>query len=126
MLESTNTGDPRHIRETPKFLDTRDTSPGPWATITLVCGILSILSCCSIIGSIIFGLAAFIFGWIEMNRESSGQAPESGKQITYIGIILGIIGFFIGIAGVLALIFATDNFQEMFDSIIEEFEDQYI
>jgi hypothetical protein len=45
----------------------------------------------------IFGLAALVQGIVDLNKMSRGQMDRSGELLTWIGTILGAIGFLINV-----------------------------
>ncbi|MFC9994423.1 DUF4190 domain-containing protein [Nocardia sp. NPDC127526] len=60
------------------------------AITALVLGILALLSFWTILGGILFGLFALIFGIIAMVKSKSGRAGGFGMALT--GLILGLLG----------------------------------
>ena len=63
---------------------------GHHGKLVLIFGILGFL-----IG--ILGLAAFVQGIVDLRKMSRGQMDRSGELLTWIGMILGIIGFLINV-----------------------------
>jgi hypothetical protein len=60
--------------------------------VILVLGILGL--CCGL-----SGLAAFIWGLIEIGKMNKGEIDSSGKGMVMAGLIIGIIGFVLNCAG---------------------------
>jgi hypothetical protein len=67
------------------------------ATAALVLGILALITSFTVIGGVLLGLLAVIFGVIAMRRANRGLATGRGRAIA--GIILGVLG--IVVAGAL-------------------------
>jgi len=61
----------------------------------LVLGLLALLLSWTIIGGIIFGTLALIFGLLGRARAKRGEATNGGLSIA--GVVLGIVGLLIGI-----------------------------
>jgi len=70
---------------------------GHHGTLVLIFGILSFF-----IG--ILGLAAFIQGIVDLSKMSRGQMDRSGELLTWIGTILGIIGFLINLTLIIVVL----------------------
>jgi tetrahydrodipicolinate N-succinyltransferase len=70
---------------------------GGMATAALVLGILALITCWTVIGGVLLGLLAVIFGIIGLRRANRGLALGRGRAIA--GIILGVLS--IVVAGVL-------------------------
>lgn len=66
----------------------------------LVLGLLALLLSWTIVGGIIFGILALIFGLLGRARAKRGESTNGGVAIA--GVVLGIIGLIIGV-GVIAL-----------------------
>jgi len=62
----------------------------------LVLGILAILASITVIGGVIFGLLALIFGFIGRGRAKRGEATNGG--IALAGAITGLIGLLLSVA----------------------------
>ncbi|MDQ3762000.1 MAG: DUF4190 domain-containing protein [Actinomycetota bacterium] len=62
----------------------------------LVLGLLALVLSWTIIGGIIFGILALIFGLLGRARAKRGEATNGGVSVA--GAVLGIIGLFIAIA----------------------------
>ncbi|MFI6871078.1 DUF4190 domain-containing protein [Nocardia sp. NPDC050406] len=62
------------------------------AITALVLGVIALLSCWTVIGGVLFGVLAAIFGLVALLSKKAGGA---GLAIT--GIVLGVIGLIIGI-----------------------------
>ena len=65
-----------------------------WAALVL--GILGLLTCWTVIGGILFGIAAIVLGFMARGRVKRGEATNGGAAIA--GIVLGIIGLLLSIA----------------------------
>ncbi len=65
------------------------------AIVTLVFGILSLLTFWTVIFGIIFGLIAIIFGGVSIGTLKKNG--KSGKSIATVGLVLGIVGFLLSI-----------------------------
>jgi hypothetical protein len=75
------------------------------AIITLIFGILSILTFWTVIFGIIFGLIAIIFGGISLsNLKKNGK---SGKSIATVGLVLGIVSLLLSVLLVYLIILAA-------------------
>jgi hypothetical protein len=66
----------------------------------LVLGLLALLLCWTIIGGIVFGILALIFGLLGRARAKRGEATNGGLSVA--GIVLGILGLLAAI-GLVAL-----------------------
>lgn len=64
---------------------------------SLVCGIISIISCCAGIAALIFGIVAIVLG-----AKSRKNSDGSNSGVALGGLICGIIGVVIGIFTILA------------------------
>lgn len=64
-------------------------------TMILIFGIVGIIACA------VFAVLAWIFGNQDLNKMNNGMMDPSGKDITNIGKILGIIGVCLWGAGIL-------------------------
>jgi hypothetical protein len=62
----------------------------------LVLGVLAVLSAWTVIGGIILGILAVIFGVLGRGRARRGEATNGGMSMA--GIVLGVIGTLIAIA----------------------------
>ncbi len=85
--------------------------PGPMAIVSLVCGILSVLSnCIPVAGSFIgffLSVAAIVLGIIEIKRIGRGESSIKGKGMSIAGIILGAVGIVFGIIWLILLSLAV-------------------
>ncbi|HEY3894334.1 MAG TPA: hypothetical protein VGL88_03090 [Pseudonocardiaceae bacterium] len=61
----------------------------------LVLGLLALVLCWTIIGGVLLGLLALIFGLIGGARVRRGQATNGGMSVA--GIVLGVLGLLLGI-----------------------------
>ncbi|PZS37953.1 MAG: DUF4190 domain-containing protein [Pseudonocardiales bacterium] len=66
----------------------------------LVLGLLALVLCWTIVGGILFGILAMIFGLLGRARAKRGEATNGGVSLA--GIVLGIIGLLAAI-GLVAL-----------------------
>jgi hypothetical protein len=66
----------------------------------LVLGVLALLLSWTIIGGVVFGILALIFGVLGRGRASRGEATNGGLSVA--GAVLGVIGVLIAI-GLIAL-----------------------
>lgn len=62
----------------------------------LVLGILAVLSAITIVGGIVLGLLAIVFGILGRGRASRGEANNGGTAIA--GLVLGVLGLLGSIA----------------------------
>jgi hypothetical protein len=65
------------------------------AVTALVLGVVALLSCWTVIGGVLFGLAAVVLGLIASGKAKRGQAGGRGMAIT--GILLGLLGIVISV-----------------------------
>lgn len=65
------------------------------ATAALVLGILALITSFTVIGGLLLGLLAVIFGVIGARRARNGLAPGRGRAIA--GVVTGVIGMAIAI-----------------------------
>lgn len=70
------------------------------ATLVLVFGVLSLIFCAPL------GIAAWIMGNADLKEMAAGTMDPSGKDMTNIGRILGMIGSILLIIGVIGAILA--------------------
>ena len=61
----------------------------------LVLGLLALVLCWTIIGGVLLGLLALIFGLIGRARARRGQATNGGMSVA--GLVLGVLGLLLGI-----------------------------
>lgn len=61
----------------------------------LVLGLLALVLCWTIIGGILLGLLALIFGLIGRARARRGEATNGGMSVA--GLVLGVLGLLLGI-----------------------------
>jgi hypothetical protein len=66
----------------------------------LVLGLLALLLCWTIVGGIVFGIVAVIFGLLGRARARRGEATNGGMSVA--GTVLGVIGLLLTI-GLVAL-----------------------
>lgn len=72
-------------------------------TAALVLGILALLLCWTVVGGVVFGLLALIFGAIGRARVKRGEATNGGPALA--GVILGLLGVVLSV--VLVVVGAT-------------------
>ncbi|MFY9809541.1 MAG: DUF4190 domain-containing protein [Pseudonocardiaceae bacterium] len=61
----------------------------------LVLGILALVLCWTVVGGILFGILAVIFGLLGRGRAKRGEATNGGLSLA--GVVLGVIGLIISI-----------------------------
>ena len=83
-----------------------------WSVASMVSGIISVICCCTGYTGLIFGLLAIVFAVI--SRKNLGYFD--GMAIS--GLVLGIIGFMLGIA---LIIFAYTVDEEYLRKVLEEY-----
>ena len=66
-----------------------------FAIAALVLGILAVLSCWTVLGGILLGLAAIVLGIVGWRRARSGAATGGGMAVT--GVVLGTIGLILSV-----------------------------
>ncbi len=89
------------------------------AIAALILGIIALLFSWTVIGGILFGLAAIVLGFIASSKAKKGTA--SGRGMAIVGIVTGVIGVLIGVA-VIALVgsfFNSDEVQNLSDCLTE-------
>jgi hypothetical protein len=69
-------------------------------TAALVIGIFALILCWTVVGGIVLGLLAIIFGAIGRKRKNRGEATNGGAALA--GLILGVVGFVIAVVLVAA------------------------
>lgn len=97
--------------------------PNGTATVSMVCGIIGVLSLCACIAfplSIILGVAAII-----LSIQSRKGAPFTGTAIA--GLVLGILSLLLGVAEGLYLIafnfmLRDPQLAAMFDQLLEQYQ----
>ncbi len=87
-----------------------------WSVASMISGVLSVICCCTGYSGIVLGLLAIVFAII--SRRNLGYFD--GMSIS--GLALGIIGFILGLALVIAM-YTMD--EEVFRQYIEEFLKEY-
>lgn len=88
-----------------------------FAIISLVCGILSIICCCSSWFGVICGVAAIVLGILSINKE------EDAKGMAIAGIVCGGVGTLLGV--VMIIISGIGTLADLTDysDIVEQFEE---
>ncbi|WP_329198733.1 MULTISPECIES: DUF4190 domain-containing protein [unclassified Streptomyces] len=74
----------------------------------LVLGILAIVACPTMIGSVMFGITAVVFGALGRGKARRGEATNGGVALA--GLICGAVGIVIGAALTLLLLFSPGPF----------------
>ncbi len=94
------------------------------AVTALVLGAIALLTSWSVIGGILFGLAAVVLGAIASGRAKRGQAGGRGMAIT--GIVLGLVSIVISVVIVVAIgaFWNSDTVQEYRDCLEQAGTDQ--
>ena len=77
----------------PQAPPARPVSGGGMATAALVLGILALVTCWTVVGGVLLGLLAIIFGVVGLRRANRGLALGRGRAIS--GIILGVLGILV-------------------------------
>ena len=102
----------------------QDTGAGAMAIVSLIMGILSIVTCCVGIG-LIFGIVAIILAGISLSK-------KKGKGVSIGGLVTGIIGTLLSLVIVIYMIMAgvalgtmkdDPEFQKQFNEIIESMDE---
>lgn len=83
----------------------------------LVLGILALVLCWTVLGGIILGVLALIFGIVGLVRANRGEATNKGMSIS--GIVTGAIGLVVGIIFAVAV----GSFLSLFGQQISDFQD---
>jgi hypothetical protein len=80
--------------------------PGRGLAVTaLVMGILALLSCWTVLGGILFGLAALVFGVIATTKARRGTGTGGGMAMA--GLVLGLLGL---IAAIVLIVIGVNVF----------------
>lgn len=87
-----------------------------WSLVSLVCGIISLICCSGYVG-IVLGALAIVFAFV--SRKNLGYFDSMAIG----GLVLGIIGFVLGIAVLIAIYSMSEAELEQF--IEKFFEDYY-
>ncbi|MEU7062982.1 DUF4190 domain-containing protein [Streptomyces sp. NPDC046161] len=74
----------------------------------LVLGVLAIVACPTMIGSVMFGITAVVFGALGRGKARRGEADNGGVALA--GLICGAVGIVIGAALTLLLVFSPGPF----------------
>ncbi len=102
----------------------QDTGAGAMAIVSLIMGILSIVTCCVGIG-LIFGVVAIILAGISLSK-------KKGKGVSIGGLVTGIIGTLLSLVIVIYMVMAgvafgtlkdDPEFQKEFNEIIESMDE---
>ncbi len=86
--------------------------------VSLVTGILSLLSCCCTGLSIVFGIAAVVCA--VLSRNQSANRKFSGMAVA--GLVCGIIGLSLGVIGILVNILYGDDILKQVEEMVKELE----
>lgn len=100
--------------------------PNGMATVSLICGIIGVLSLCACIAfplSIILGVAAIVLSFLSKKRE-----PFTGMAIA--GLVLGILALILGVAEGLYMIAVNlmlrdPQMSSMFDQILDQYQNTH-
>ncbi|TLG18019.1 DUF4190 domain-containing protein [Nocardia cyriacigeorgica] len=114
---------PGHYRGQPEYWQESPQHTG-LAITTLVLGILAGLSFLTVVGGLLFGLFAVIFGVIAVVKAMRGRA--GGAVMAWIGLVLGALAI-IGavIAGIVIWDFAEETgFTDFYDCVSKAGNDQ--
>jgi hypothetical protein len=65
-------------------------------TAGLVVGILAVITCWTVVGGVVLGVLAIIFGAVGRSRANRGEASNGGVAVA--GIVLGLVGLELAIA----------------------------
>lgn len=102
----------------------QETGAGAMAIVSLIMGILSIVTCCVGIG-LIFGIVAIILAGISLSK-------KRGKGVSIGGLVTGIIGTLLSLVIVIYMIMAgvafgtmkdDPEFQKQFNEIMESMDE---
>ena len=89
-----------------------------WSVAAMVSGIISVICCCTGYAGVVFGVLAIVFAII--SRKNLGYFD--GMAIS--GLVLGIIGFFLGVALIIASYTIDDEFiKEYLEDYLEQLPD---
>jgi heme/copper-type cytochrome/quinol oxidase subunit 2 len=69
-------------------------------TAALVVGIIALITCWTVIGGILLGLLAIIFGFVGRGRAKRGEASNGGAAIA--GVVLGLVSLIVAVVIVAA------------------------
>jgi heme/copper-type cytochrome/quinol oxidase subunit 2 len=72
------------------------TGGGGMATAALVLGVLALISCWTVIGGVLLGVLAIVFGIIAARKARRGEADGHGRAVA--GIATGAVGLLLAIA----------------------------
>ena len=94
------------------------------AITALVLGIIALLTCWTVLGGIIFGLLALIFGIIATVKSRRGSAGGGGMAIA--GLVLGLLGLIaaVVIAAIGVNFFVNHGGKDYFDCVSDANGDQ--
>jgi hypothetical protein len=89
-------------------------------TAALIVGILALVTSITVIGGVLFGIAAIVLGVLGRGRVKRGEADNGGMATA--GIVLGVLGLLAAIALVAAgaaVLFNTEGGREFIDCVNE-------
>lgn len=86
-----------------------------WSVASLVCGIISVVCCCIGYGAVVLGILAVVFSIL--SRKNLGYFD--GMAIA--GLVLGIVGFILGVAILLSTYFIDEEFLEEYQKYLEQY-----
>ena len=69
-------------------------------TAALVVGIIALITCWTVIGGVLLGLLAVIFGFVGRGRAKRGEASNGGAAIA--GVVLGLLSLIVAVVIVAA------------------------
>ena len=102
----------------------QNTGGSGMAITALVLGVLALLTCWTVVGGILLGLAAIILGFIALSKIKQGRA--GGKAMAIIGIVTGVLGLVISV-GLIALgasLLNSDTGQNLQDCLQDAGQDE--
>ena len=86
-----------------------------WSVASLVCGIISLVCCCTGYAGVILGTLAIIFAIV--SRKNLGYFD--GMAVA--GLVLGIIGFVLGLALIIFAYTIDEEFLKEYEKELEEY-----
>lgn len=94
------------------------------AVAALVCGIVGAVLSFTVIGGLVLGVLAIIFGVIGRNRVKSDPAVPH-KGLATAGLVLGIVAVLLTLLWVAAINDAVNETNEGLDELQQEFEQDF-
>lgn len=94
-----------------------------FGTAALVLGILALVTCWTLVGGVVLGIAAIVLGVLGRGRAKRGEADNGGSAIAGIvlgalGLVLALVLFSVGVA-----FFQSDSGQGLVDCLSEAGDD---